>query len=257
MLLYFIISQAFPKPIGFVNDYANILNENQKSELENQLVKLEKNTTIELAVAIFDSIGYPIEEYANLLFEKWGIGKKEKDNGILIVLSIKEKSVRIEVGYGLEEIITDGIAGEIIRKSMIPYFKEGNFYLGLKSGIEEISKKVQSNGIESANKEEKPINIFYGLIIMFFVSMFLGYIGIILAIFFFIAFLLSKSLHILLLSLGSFIGAIFGIIFFKNTLVLGRVRSSRYSFGGGFGSSGGFGGFGGGLSGGGGATGKW
>lgn len=255
MLIYLIISQSFPKPIGFVNDYARVLNEIQKRDLENQLIQLEKSTTIELAVAIFDSIGYPIEEYANLLFEKWKIGKKGKDNGILIILSIKEKLVRIEVGYGLEEVITDGIAGEIIRKSMVPYFREGNFYLGLKSAIEEISKRVQGNATENISQEERPANTFYGSIIMFFVSMFLRYIGIFLAIFFLIAFLLSKSLSLLFLFLGSLIGAILGIIFIRNTFVL--VRSDGYSFKGGFGSSGGFGGFGGGLSGGGGATGRW
>ncbi|MEO0196311.1 MAG: TPM domain-containing protein [candidate division WOR-3 bacterium] len=107
MFLFFILSQTFPEPTGFLNDYAHILNQRQKEDLENHLREIENKTSVEIAIAIFDSIGYPIEEYANLLFEKWGIGKKGKDNGILILVSIKERLIRIEVGYGLEEVITD------------------------------------------------------------------------------------------------------------------------------------------------------
>ena len=121
MILFLILSQTFPKPYGFANDYANVLNSSQRNELEEYLRNIEEKSSVEIAVAIFDSIGYPIEEYANLLFEKWGIGKKGKDNGILILVSIKERLIRIEVGYGLEGIITDGIAGanEVERKAVI------------------------------------------------------------------------------------------------------------------------------------------
>ncbi len=78
-ILFLILSQEFPEPIGFLNDYANVLNRRQVEDLENQLKEIENKTSVEIAIAIFDSIGYSIEEYANLLFERWGIGKKGKD----------------------------------------------------------------------------------------------------------------------------------------------------------------------------------
>ena len=161
MFLFFILSQTFPEPTGFLNDYAHILNQRQKEDLENHLREIENKTSVEIAIAIFDSIGYPIEEYANLLFEKWGIGKKGKDNGILILVSIKERLIRIEVGYGLEEVITDGIAGEIIRNNIVPYFREGDYYLGLKSAINEIEKRILGE------KEISEPNDFSSLFLLF------------------------------------------------------------------------------------------
>ncbi len=249
MILLIIFSQTFPKPYGFVNDYAKILNSNQINELEEYLRNIEKATSIEIAIAIFDSIGYPIEEYANLLFEKWGIGKKNKDNGILILVSIKEKLIRIEVGYGLEEIITDGIAGEIIRNNMVPYFRNGNYYLGLKSAILEIEKRI-SNYEQSNKNDNKQRENGYPFIIGLFVGVFLSYIGLILGIIFLFLYFIFKSSFIFLLSIGFIVGSLISLF-----------RSGRglYIPNGNFGtfSSGGFGGFGGGLSGGGGATGRW
>ncbi len=246
MLLFLIISQAFPRPYGFVNDYANVLNNRQREDLENQLREIENSTSVEIAVALFDSIGYPIEDYANLLFEKWGIGKKGKDNGILIIVSMKERIVRIEVGYGLESIITDGIAGEIIRKRIVPYFKEEDYYLGLKSAINEIQQRISSEYKED-NENKRGNNSFLFFLIGLIIGSSLGYFSIFISIILFIIFIISKSLIFLLLSIGLFIGGLF----------------LRGGFGGGgylpsgFSSRGGFGGFGGGLSGGGGATGRW
>jgi len=265
MILLFLISQNFPKPYGYVNDYAKILNNVQIQDLENQIKEIENKTSVEIAIAIFDSIGYPIEEYANLLFEKWGIGKKKEDNGLLIILSLKERVVRIEVGYGLESIITDGIAGEIIRKKMIPYFREGNFYLGLKNAINEIQNIIEQNyevPKNSYKKEKEDIWFFiFGLFLGLFLGLSFGYFSIILSILSFILFIVSKSITILFISIGFFIG---WLLLVRKIIDIDRSVSSGGGFGGfGGGSSdwgssrGGFGGFGGGLSGGGGATGRW
>lgn len=256
MIFLFILSQVFPKPYGFVNDYAKILNVNQLNDLEEYLRDIEKRTSVEIAIAIFDSIGYPIEEYANLLFEKWGIGKKGKDNGILILVSIKERLIRIEVGYGLEAVITDGIAGEIIRKNIAPYFREGNYYLGLKSAILEIEKRISNEeqskeGDINKNKDGLGFLFFIGLIVgvlLSYIAIFLGSILLIIAIVYDVNF-------IFLLSIGLILGGIIYLFLFR--------RGGGYYYHledggfGGFPSSGGFGGFGGGLSGGGGATGRW
>jgi len=250
MIFLFILSQVFPKPHGFVNDYAKILNVNQLNDLEEYLRDIEKRTSVEIAIAIFDSIGYPIEEYANLLFEKWGIGKKGKDNGILILVSIKERLIRIEVGYGLEAIITDGIAGEIIRKNIAPYFREGNYYLGLKSAILEIEKRIsneeQSHNSDKNNKKETGMPFLIGL----FVGIFLSYIGLIFGIIILFLYFIFKASFLLLISIGFIIGSLISLL---------KMGKGIYISNGSFGtfSSGGFGGFGGGLSGGGGATGKW
>ncbi|MEO0203137.1 MAG: TPM domain-containing protein [candidate division WOR-3 bacterium] len=166
-ILFLILSQEFPEPIGFLNDYANVLNRRQVEDLENQLKEIENKTSVEIAIAIFDSIGYSIEEYANLLFERWGIGKKGKDNGILILISMKERRVRIEVGYGLEEVITDGIAGDIIRNKIAPYFREGNYYLGLKSALNEIENRI-SEGSNTEEREGNFLDLFS--ILVFFIA---------------------------------------------------------------------------------------
>ena len=250
MILLIIFSQTFPKPYGFVNDYAKILNSNQRNELEEYLRNIEKATSVEIAIAIFDSIGYPIDEYANLLFEKWGIGKKGKDNGILILVSMKEKLIRIEVGYGLEEVITDGIAGEIIRNNIAPYFRNGNYYLGLKSAILEIEKRISNYEKSNKNDNKKKENG-YPFFIGLFVSLFLGYLGLILGIVLLFFYFIFKSDFIFLLSMGFILGSI--IILFRTG---GRIYISNGDFGI-FSGRGGFGGFGGGLSGGGGATGRW
>ena len=83
-----------------------------------------------------------IEEYAVSLFEKAGIGARDKDNGLLVVLAVKERRVRVEVGYGLEEYITDGFAGETIRQEMLPAFRQGRYGQGLLDGVTRIIRRI-------------------------------------------------------------------------------------------------------------------
>ena len=93
-----------------------------------------------------------IEQAAVALFEQWGVGKKGKDNGILLLAAMKERKLRIEVGYGLEPIIPDGLAGEIIRISIAPRFKEGRFGDGLYSGAAVVAERVVK-GEPAASRE--------------------------------------------------------------------------------------------------------
>ena len=122
-----VAAQNFPEYQGFVNDYAGLLSPAVKAKLEAQLTQLEKDTTAEVAVITIKSLeGDSIEDYASRLFEKWGIGKKGVDNGVLFLVALDDHMMRIEVGYGLEPIITDGRAGRIRDNDVIPRFKNND-----------------------------------------------------------------------------------------------------------------------------------
>jgi uncharacterized membrane protein YgcG len=109
----------------FVNDFAGILDEATKDRIETSLRNFEKQTTNEIAVAIVPDLqGEEKEDYAVNLFKKWGIGKKGKDNGLLLLIAIKERIWKIEVGYGLEGNLTDAQCGDIGRNYLVPHFKK-------------------------------------------------------------------------------------------------------------------------------------
>ena len=152
------------KPLNFVSDYAEIISEENEIRLNNLIKRFEKATGIEIAVVTLESIGdLSIEEAAVKIFEKWGIGKKGKDNGILVILALKERKVRIEVGYGLEGIITDSLAGSILDSYGIPYFSKNQFdegfYKIVSAIIFYISKKIGVNfNIEGLDEKEFSIS---------------------------------------------------------------------------------------------------
>lgn len=133
----------FPDYYGFVNDFANTMSKDWKSKTEQLAVKVENETTCEIAVAVIDNLkGLTIEDYAVRLFEKWGIGKKDKDNGVLLLVSMDERELRIEVGYGLEDVITDIEAKNIIDDVIVPRFKENNYDSGIYNGVVAIVNKI-------------------------------------------------------------------------------------------------------------------
>ena len=134
-------TQKLPKPVGYVNDFASVIDENTKLKMGRLAEIIKKTTGAEIAVVTVKSIApyATIEDFSINLASKWGIGEKGKDNGILIVLAMKERRIRIEVGYGLEGFITDGLAGEIIDKSILPYFRSGNYSKGLLKGEEAVA----------------------------------------------------------------------------------------------------------------------
>ncbi|MBU0579799.1 MAG: TPM domain-containing protein, partial [Candidatus Margulisbacteria bacterium] len=149
IIIFFITSAAyalkfvFPQPQGYVSDYANALDRQTRLRIENLGRVLERNTGSEMAVVIVKTtLPYDHLEYANRLFAHWRVGKEGQDNGVLFLLALKEQKVRIEVGYGLEEIINDGKAGEILDKFVIPKFKEGKYSEGLYNGSLAIAQTI-------------------------------------------------------------------------------------------------------------------
>jgi len=130
-------AQDFPQPTGrLVNDFAGVLSPGAEAQLENRLLQLEKDTTDEVAVVTVVSLeDSPIEDYASELFQKWGIGKKGKDNGVLFIVAPNERKVWIEVGYGLEPVLTDGRSGRILDNEVLPGFREGDYETGITNGV--------------------------------------------------------------------------------------------------------------------------
>ncbi|WP_445486610.1 TPM domain-containing protein [Niallia sp. 03133] len=115
-----------PKPVGdiYVQDFANLLSDAEKQELNSIGRSIEDQTTAQVAVLTVKTIGNEsIDDYANKAFRQYGIGNKQKNNGVLLVIATEEKKVRIEVGYGLEGRIPDGKAGRILDEYTLPYLK--------------------------------------------------------------------------------------------------------------------------------------
>jgi len=125
-----------PYLTGRITDNAGILSEDVRKSLSQRLKDHEEKTGNQLAVLTVPSLGGTgIEEYALAVFKVWKLGQKGKDNGLLVVVAPVDRRMRIEVGYGLESVITDGIAGSIIRDVMTPHFKKGDYNQGIDDGV--------------------------------------------------------------------------------------------------------------------------
>lgn len=215
------------RPQGYVSDFAGILDERVEQEISSFISQTESKTSAEIAVVTVSSLeDKSVEEYAHEIFNAWGIGKKGKDNGVLLLVAPNERKMRIEVGYGLEPILPDGLAGQIIREQFVPAFKSGDFPGGILSGVERITEIISKG--EPASKTVFDWRS-------------------------------SGMLRLLLLSVIS-------ILIIGRANRKGRGRSGVWIWGGGsgggfsggsFSGGGGGGGFGGGSSGGGGASGSW
>src|SRR3989339_379940 len=128
----------FPEPMGYVNDFASVLNTEVRSAMETYARELAKKAGVEIVVVTIKTTGdMDYNEYANRLYETWGVGRKGSDEGVLILNAVLDRTIRIEVGYGLEGLIPDGKAGEI-RELMIPFLKRGDYSGGLFKGFAEI-----------------------------------------------------------------------------------------------------------------------
>jgi uncharacterized protein len=122
---------------GFVNDFAGLLTAAQKAELERLMESYRQGTTHEIALLTVPELqGVEVERFANEVARAWGLGTKERNNAALLVVAQAERKVRIEVGRGLEGELTDSISGRIIRNVIVPEFKRGRFYEGIRAGIE-------------------------------------------------------------------------------------------------------------------------
>jgi uncharacterized protein len=135
--------ETFPKPTGAVNDFAGIISAPDKSRMESLAREVLEKTGTAVVVATVATIGdNDPGDYANRLYKAWGIGKKGEDKGVLIFLAVKERQVRIETGYGVEGILPDGLAGEILDRHAIPYFKKGDYGRGFAETMAAVSSVV-------------------------------------------------------------------------------------------------------------------
>lgn len=141
-------AQNFPALSGRVVDQADLLDPAQEAALTAKLQGLETQSNRQLVVAtISDLQGYDIADYGYRLGRQWalgqdGKGETEKDNGVILIVAPNERKVRIEVGYGLEPILTDGLSSSIVRNDITPQFKAGNFPAGINAGVDRITTQL-------------------------------------------------------------------------------------------------------------------
>jgi uncharacterized protein len=132
------------KPQGYVSDFAQVVSPESRAQLERYCAALEQSTGVQVALVTLPSLdGQPVEDVANDMFRKWGVGKKGQDNGLLLLLSIRDRRSRLEVGYGLEPIITDGDAGDLLR-AMRPYLRAERYGDALLEAVNELGTKIAS-----------------------------------------------------------------------------------------------------------------
>ena len=136
--LYYKIARRIPKPISYVNDFEGIFTMAVKQRLDSMIVRFERESTIEMAVVTLDST---ITDKANfdettlIIARKWGVGKKGKNNGILIGFSRGLRMIRIQNGYGIVEKLSDRKTKEIIDNIILPQFKKDDYFEGIRQGI--------------------------------------------------------------------------------------------------------------------------
>ena len=262
----------FPSPVGYVNDFAGMIDSSSEAKLNSMAHSLKTKTGCEMAIVTVKTTE-PLDPktYAVKLNEKWKVGEKGKDNGYIILVAEKERRTEIETGYGLEYIMTDSFCGRVLDESVTPMFKAGKFGEGLTNGAAVINRKIFENMKDVGKPPAKKKNYALGLVLL---SLLLVVISILIGIF-------DKSKKVSGAVFSSLVGAVLGYIFASAVgavigAIIGLIASQNPgggrgmwmgggfgggSFGGGFGggggSGGGFGGFGGGGSGGGGAGRSW
>ena len=126
-----------------VTDYSNLFTQEQYKGLTQKIINYEEQTSNEIAILTVDSIPVrfsSIDEYATAIGHYWAVGKADKDNGLIIVLSKNMRKVRISTGYGTEKMLTDSICLDIIDRIFIPHFKRGEFHEGIDQGLDEIMR---------------------------------------------------------------------------------------------------------------------
>ncbi len=237
-----VFAQTFvetPNPVGYVNDFANFIDDDVERQLEQDLSAYELKTTHEITVVTTDSLQQTtIEDLAVRWFEQWGIGKAKDDNGVLLLVVPPERQMRIEVGYGLEGAITDSQAGQILDNILKPAFRSEQESEGIVKAVDTLMKLASGEQVDLESVNDLPP------------------IGILLV---FVSFVLLLWLISYIISRNNKKGGGKG----KGK---SKFRDSFYDADGGFwsdrsprggGSGGSFGGFGGGGSGGGGASGSW
>jgi uncharacterized protein len=137
-----------PKATGRITDLAGVIDAATEAELDRRLDQIEQQTSSEIAVATIASLeGNSVEDYANRLFKEWGVGQAKQDNGVLVLIAVGDREMRIEVGYGLEGVLPDGLAGEIIRDDFTPRFKENDYSGGIRAGVTRVADIVEKHQV--------------------------------------------------------------------------------------------------------------
>lgn len=143
-----------PVPPRLVNDFAGVLSPTDEARLEQKLVDFDKATSTQITVITITSIGgYDIAEYAVELGNRWGVGRKGKSNGAVLLAAMNERKLNISTGYGLEGALPDALAGRVIRNEIAPLFKQGHYYQGLDRGVDAII--AATKGEYKAEPEKK------------------------------------------------------------------------------------------------------
>jgi uncharacterized protein len=272
--------QVLPEPVGWVNDQAGVITPEYRTKLESLIHELEQKTTAEIAVLTVDtSAGYDAQQYARMIFDRWKPGKKGKDNGVLVLLVVKDRLWRIETGYGLEGILPDGLCGQIGRNYMVPHFLRAEWGAGLYSGVAALANViakdssvdlVNTGSVTTVTTSDKGLPIF----LYFFAPLFFFFwnipwpifIGLPFTLIFAVAFFSSSPVLGALVIVGYLASQLVRFLYWqklpkdkrKSFFTTQQYGSTRTD--GGFGGSGTFGtggGFGGGSGGGGGAGGSF
>jgi uncharacterized protein len=153
-------------PSRFLYDEPGVLSPAERAEIEDSLMVFDKQG-IEIGVAIFSTIhDDPIEDVSLALAEKWKPGRKDTDNGALIVVALEQHAMRIEVGYGLEGVLTDALAGRIIQSDMAPAFRQGRFGDGVMRAVSNIARVARGEAIPEPEHTELPAWVPLILIVM-------------------------------------------------------------------------------------------
>jgi uncharacterized protein len=260
---------------GPVTDLANVITPEQEISLTQELSAFKQQTSSEIAVVTIPSLeGDTVENFAEKLFKEWGIGTEKNDNGVLLLVAIEDRTLRIEVGYGLEGALTDITSSQIIKNDITPRFKQGDYYGGIAAGVQKIMDVTRGEYVatkEFQNGTDGVNNIFNPSFIEFWV----GFLWCLVAIFAatkswwlggvvggglgLFGSLFYQPFGVLSYLLFFFIGIIGGLlvdfIVSKHSAFIFGGRGGRGGWGGGFGGGGGWGG--GGMSGGGGSSGRW
>ncbi len=272
-ILLFLPSSAIavaPILSGYVNDNAGLLSSATSTRLKNQLAELDREESTQIVLLTIPSLqGASIEEYAIAIAEKTSIGQKGKDNGALLLIARDEKKIRIEVGYGLENSLTDLRCGRIIRNVIAPHFKRGDYDSGIAAGIEAIINSVNGEYVSTRDRGEGLEKLESFAVFMLFILLAVGNIfrrkkglaalagSIISPLCGMFLFDIGMPLLLLLIPGGFFLGFIASLMASSQSIgASSGGSSSSYSFGRSSSGGGGFSG-GGGSFGGGGASGGW
>ncbi|MGI6036289.1 MAG: TPM domain-containing protein [Limnochordia bacterium] len=162
---------ALPRPVGYVNDFANVISGDHRRQMEDAAIALRDDQGVELAVVtIRSSSPLTPKDYATQLFNEWGIGGP-KDSGLLILLSVDDREIQVEVGYGLEGVLPDGKVGAILDQAVVPHLAKGEYGRGLLAGAKVFKAELAGEHYELDTRDnEWPIAFIIFILIAVIVS---------------------------------------------------------------------------------------